>query len=88
VQGEPATALERMDHSRVGESAIDLAWIAPGTSLDLVRELVHRLAPGGVVVCPVDDDVATALERLRAVTPGCVTQRLGTTGLIVATREA
>jgi len=80
------TALERIGRSSVGEAPVELAWIGPGTPLDLVRELANRLAPGGVALCAVEGDRAAALERLRAVTPGCVTQLLGTTGLVAATR--
>lgn len=86
VQGEPGTALERISRSSVGESPVELAWIGPGTPLDLVRELVGRLAPGGVALCPIEGDRVTALERLREGTPGCVAQLLGTTGLVAATR--
>jgi hypothetical protein len=86
VQGVPATALERIRRSSIGESPVELAWIGPGTPLDLVRELVGRLAPGGVALCPIDGDRVTALERLREATPGCVVQLLGWTGLAAATR--
>jgi hypothetical protein len=87
VQGAPATALERIGRSNAGQSPVELAWIGSETPLVLVQELADRLAPGGVALCPVDGDGATALERVRAVTPGCVTQLLGDAGLIAVTRR-
>jgi hypothetical protein len=86
VQGDPATALERIGRSSIDDSPVELAWIDPGTPLDLVRELASRLAPGGVALCPVGEDRAASVECLRAVTPGCVTQVLGSSGLVAATR--
>lgn len=86
VQGAPSTVLERIGQSSLGQSPIELAWIGSGTPLSLMRELAERLAPGGVALCPADGDVT--LERLQEVTPGCVTQRLGGTGVIAVTRCA
>lgn len=86
VQGAPATVLDRIDRSSVGESPIEMAWFEWGTSLDLVRAVSNRLAPGGVALCPFEGDHTTALDLLKQATPGCVTQTLGNSGLITATR--
>ncbi|MEP7305692.1 MAG: hypothetical protein ABJA98_09255 [Acidobacteriota bacterium] len=86
VQGSPATALERISRSGVGEPLIELAWIGLDTPLDRVRALVDYLAPGGVALCPVEGDPAAALERVRELAPGCVTQLLGRSGLVAFTR--
>jgi hypothetical protein len=86
VQGAPATVLDRIEHSSVGTSPIELAWFESGTSLDLVRAVADRLAPGGVALCPIEGDRATALERLTRAAPGCVTQVVGNSGLVAATR--
>ena len=86
VQGAPATVLDRIERSSVGESPMELAWCEWGTSLDLVRAVTTRLAPGGVALCPIEGDCATALDILKQATPGCVTQVLGNSGLVTATR--
>jgi hypothetical protein len=84
VQGDPASALVRIDKSRVGESAVELAWIQPDTPPALVRQLAGWLAPGGVILSVDEAERDAAVERLRDAT-GCVTRTLTGTGLIAAT---
>jgi hypothetical protein len=87
VQGDPATVLERIGRSSIGQAPLELAWMGFETSpVGLVRALVDRLAPGGVVLSLTDGDSAAAIERMRAATPGCVTHLLGTTGIVATTR--
>ena len=82
VQGAPATVLDRIDRSSVGESPIELAWFERGTAPELVHAVISRLAPGGVALCAVE----SALDILPQASPGCVTQVLGQSGLAAATR--
>jgi hypothetical protein len=86
VQGDPATALERVGASSVGASPIELAWITEGSSVDVVRAVADRLAPGGVMLCPFDGDRTLAIDTLTGAAPGCVTHVLGRCGVIAATR--
>ena len=86
VQGDPRTALERIDRSSIGDAPIELAWIDPAMPNDVVRELADRLAPGGVILSPVDRDGTSAVERLRNAAPGCVTHVLEGGDLAAATR--
>jgi hypothetical protein len=84
VQGVPATVLDRIDRSSVGESPIELAWFERGTSPELVRAVASRLVPGGVALYPMESDDARTLDMLKRATPGCVTQVLGNSGLVAA----
>jgi hypothetical protein len=88
LQGSSDTALDRIDRSGVGESPVELAWFAWGTSLDVVREVIRRLAPGGVAFCPFEGDDALAMDALQPVTRGCAVLKLGNSGLIAVTRPA
>lgn len=87
VQGEPATALERIGRSSIGQSLVEFAWIGSGTPRCLVQELAAVLAPGGVMLSLVDGEHAPAVERMRRATPGCVIQLLGGTRILAATRS-
>jgi len=86
VQGDPSTALERIDASRIGDSPIELAWIGAGTPPEVVRRVALRLAPGGVMLGSIEESGTLTLDRLRDLTPGCLTQPLGSSGLASSTR--
>jgi hypothetical protein len=86
LQGDPDTVLDRIDRSRVGESPIELAWFACGTSPGLMRAVIERLAPGGVAFCPFEGEDAVAMQTRQRVTRGCVATTLGDSGLMAVTR--
>jgi hypothetical protein len=86
VQGNPATALDRVTRSHPGFGPVELAWIDPAVPDAALCDLGRRLAPGGVVLAPPSRRPAPMLERLRRTIPGAEVHALRGTGLLAATR--
>jgi hypothetical protein len=86
VQGNPLTALERIDRSSTGRAPIELAWVAGDAPLGVIGDITDRLAPGGVALLPVGSSSISA-EDIQGAARDCVTQALGSTGLIAITRR-
>jgi hypothetical protein len=87
VQGDPRSALDRIDRSSTGPGPVELAWIDPAMPIEIVRAVSERLAPGGVLLYRCDrNDATMTLARIRGAAPGCVAQVLGGADLVAATR--
>lgn len=86
VQGDMSSALDRIERSTVGNPPVELAWLGAGASPDVIRDLIVRLAPGGVALCRASAD-PHELTRLNAIARQCVVQRLGRTHMIAVTRQ-
>jgi hypothetical protein len=92
VQGDPATALERIDRSSLwlppssGRDAdrapIELAWLASEAPATLLSDVVARLAPGGVVLLAREALAGAAPDALAA----CHRRVLDDAGLVALTR--
>jgi hypothetical protein len=86
VQGDPQTALDRIDASTIGGRPVELAWVSPQTPTAVVRRLAERLAPGGVMLSAVEADPESERQQRQEQTPTCVTRMAGDGALLVTTR--
>jgi hypothetical protein len=87
VQGDPATALQRLAASSIGDPQIELGWAAAEAPDAIIRGIASRLAPGGVLLLLAPQGHPAVVARVRELTPGCETRVLGTSGLMAATRK-